>query len=261
MSVTNRIPNPDSPITTVTNAVLSVLLAPACAVCGAALDTPMFSAVCRSCWAAILPITPPVCDACGDPLSRAPRTAEAAQFAPICTRCAGRTRVIDRARAVGEYDGRLREIIHAFKYDKRRSLAAGLAAFMRWRGGEVLEDADCVIPVPLHPRRERARGFNQARELARHLGLPVIEPLVRARPTVPQVDLAADRRHANVQGAFALRRRWFRQPMTVEGLHVVLVDDVSTTGATLEACAAVLREAGAAEVGALIAARVVTVRH
>lgn len=127
---------------------------------------------------------------------------------------------------------------------------------MRARGRDVLGRADCVIPVPLHRIRERSRGFNQARELARHLGPPVVDALVRTRQTRPQVELAADRRHANVRGAFALRRRWPMKPLRLQGLTVVLVDDVSTTGATLDACAVLLRDAGAAEVCAVTAARV-----
>ena len=211
------------------NCVLSVLLAPVCAACGAVLDIPLNGCVCRSCWRAIPPLGQPILETRG---------------------------TIARAGAVGEYEGSLRNIIHAFKYDKRRSLAFGLAAFMCVRVGEILEGADCLVPVPLHPRCERQRGFNQARELARQLALPVVGALVRRRHTPSQVDLEADRRHANVQGAFALRRGWFRKPVTLEGLRVVLIDDVSTTGATLEACALVLHEAGVQEVRALTAARV-----
>ena len=211
------------------DALLSVLLAPTCAACGAVLDTPMFSAVCKNCWRTIPPIAQPVLGTPG---------------------------VITVSGAAGEYDGSLRAIIHAFKYDKRRSLAFGLAVLMGDRAGEILQGADCSIPVPLHPRRERARGFNQAREIARRLELPVVEALVRSRHTPSQVDLEAEQRHANVQGAFSLRRRWFRAPLTLEGRTVVLVDDVSTTGATLEACAAVLQDAGAREIRALTAARV-----
>lgn len=125
---------------------------------------------------------------------------------------------------------------------------------MRESGRSVLLNADCVVPVPLHPRRERSRGFNQARELARRLGPPLLEPLARVRHTVPQVELAADQRHDNLRGAFRMRKR----ATNLKGMRVMLVDDVSTTGATLEACAMVLRDAGVAEVHALTAARVVT---
>jgi ComF family protein len=244
------------------DALVSVLLAPTCPVCNAVLAEPLSGAVCRNCWSAILPITPPICVACGDPLSRSVESRIPHSQSPeSCRRCRGRERVIERARAVGEYDGALREIIHALKYGGRRSLAAPLAALMRSCGRDILQDADCIAPVPLHRRRERQRGFNQARELARHCGLPVIEPLIRSRQTRPQVELAADRRHANVQGAFALRRRWFRGPMELEGRNVVLVDDVSTTGATLESCAVALKAAGVRNVFALTAARVVTRRE
>ena len=151
----------------------------------------------------------------------------------------------------------MRELVHALKYKGRRSLAPRLAAQMKLRGREILQDADCVTPVPLHWRREYRRGFNQARELARHLGRPLIEVLTRTRHTRAQVELAADRRRANIRGAFALRPRLIRR-QAVRGLRIVLVDDVSTTGATLDECAAVLKLGGASAVYALTAARVTT---
>jgi len=123
---------------------------------------------------------------------------------------------------------------------------------MRDAGAEVLSGADLVVAVPLHRSRERARGFNQARELGRHLGLPVADALARTRRTPPQADLPAARRHANVRGAF----EW-RKGVPVTGRTIVLVDDVSTTGATLNACARPLLDAGAAEIRALTAARAV----
>jgi ComF family protein len=146
-------------------------------------------------------------------------------------------------------------LLHALKYERRRSLAKPLAELMRRCGGEVLEGADVLVPVPLHARRRRARGFNQAEELAIHLGAPVLCALRRVRATASQTDLPAARRHANVRDAFAMRRR-----VDVHGLRILLVDDISTTGATLDACARLLLDAGAAEVRALTAARAVT-RH
>ena len=129
---------------------------------------------------------------------------------------------------------------------------------MRARGADVLDDADWLVPVPLHPSRRRARGFNQAADLARHLGLPVCNALARIRETRTQTELPAAARHRNVSGAFSLASRARgRVPERV----LVLVDDVSTTGATLEACALVLKEAGATEVRALTAARVVLPRR
>jgi ComF family protein len=159
------------------------------------------------------------------------------------------------AAAIDHYDGRLKDIVHALKYDRRRSIAPRLAALMRTGGAVLLRDADGVVPVPLHPRREYARGFNQAHDLALHIGLPVLPLLKRIVHTTSQVELPADERHRNVRDAFALIDR-------PKGLSIlVLVDDVSTTGATLEACARVLRAAGVKEVRALTAARVVTGRH
>jgi ComF family protein len=200
----------------------------------------------------ILPITPPLCDSCGDPIQRPVN---------LCASCGGRERVIQRARAVGEYDGALRHLVHALKYNGRRSLAQPLAARMRASGRPLIENADCVVPVPLHWRREYQRGFNQARDLAKHLGLPVREPLTRLRHTYPQVELAAHQRHQNVRGAFGLRRSLLRKQQLVEGLKVLLVDDVSTTGATLDGCAELLKTAGASEVYALTAARVTATRR
>jgi ComF family protein len=121
--------------------------------------------------------------------------------------------------------------------------------------GDLLIGVDLVVPVPLHGRRRRQRGFNQAEELAKHLGLEWRTVLRRTRATPSQTDLPAARRHANLKDAFALRRR-----ERVAGLTVLLVDDVSTTGATLNACAAVLRQSGAREVRALTVARVVSRR-
>jgi ComF family protein len=150
-------------------------------------------------------------------------------------------------------------VIHCLKYEGRRVLAVRLGEMLRERGADVLEGADLVVPVPLHWRRQHARGFNQAEDIARRLDLPVVRALRRVRATSPQFGLSASRRRRNVRGAFApprrgvLRRR--RHDARVRGACVVLVDDVSTTGATLQACAETLREGGAREVRALTAAR------
>jgi ComF family protein len=228
---------------------VAVLLAPICAACRRPLDQPTRGAVCPPCWSAIVPITPPCCRTCGDPLPtwRVLSVAEAR-----CPRCRRREPLVSLARAVGPYEGALRAIVHALKYDGRPTLARHLAARMREAGTEVLAGADLAVAVPLHRSRERARGFNQARELGRHLGLPIADALVRTRRTPSQADLPAARRHANVRGAFEWRR-----PVAVKGKTIVLVDDVSTTGATLNACARALLDAGAAEVRALTAARAV----
>jgi ComF family protein len=124
---------------------------------------------------------------------------------------------------------------------------------MRMYGSDVLAGADLAVPVPLHWRRHWQRGFNQALELSRDLGLPVRQVLRRCRHTRSQADLSADERDANVRGAFRTTRG-----TRLAGLVIVLIDDVRTTGKTLEACANVVMAAGAREVRTLTAARVVT---
>ncbi len=178
-----------------------------------------------------------------------------------------------RVRVVGPYEGRLRDVLHAFKYDGRRSLAPALAALVRAQAADLLAAADVLVPVPLHGARRRARGFNQAHDLALALGLPVIPALRRVRATTAQTALTAAARRRNVRGAFELapaaygRGRWStaaRRRATaaaIAGRVAVLVDDVITTGATLDACAAVLRAAGAAEVRAVTVARAVLGRR
>lgn len=233
--------------TTVADALLSIVLAPLCAACTEPLDQPTRGPVCGRCWDAIRSFTPPLCDVCGDPLVSW-RAIDGA-----CPRCSHSNHHISRSRAIGEYDGTLRAIVHAFKYGGRRSLARQLGMRLARHGDTVLAGSDLIVPVPLHRARRRARGFNQAAEIARHLPVASAEVLRRVRATVTQTDLPADERRANVEDAFAMRRG-----TSVRGLVVVLVDDVSTTGATLEACARVLRNAGARDVRALTAARVVS---
>lgn len=160
---------------------------------------------------------------------------------------------VDSHQPAGEYAGPLRDIIHAFKYEGRRSLARPLALRMRARGAAALEGADAVVPVPLHPFRRVRRGFNQAADLSRHLRLPVVHALWRVRYTTSQMGLPAVERRQNVRpGAFRLSP--LVRPGALDDRILVLVDDVKTTGATLAACASVLTRAGAREVRTLTAA-------
>ncbi len=236
------------------DATLSVLFAPECAACARPLERPTEGAVCPDCWRSISPLTPPLCDRCGDPL---PSSRDASSRNRVCARCRRLPHRIHCARAVGLYDGALRTIIHALKYDGRRSLARPLAQMMRSRGVEIVSVGDVAVPVPLHPARRRERGFNQAEDLARHIGLPVVAALRRTRRTVVQAELPAAQRHGNVRGAFAATR----DATSLRGRNVVLIDDVSTTGATLDACAAALKDCGVRSVLALTAARVATTRR
>jgi ComF family protein len=171
---------------------------------------------------------------------------------PVCPRCWEDARAAD-----GRYDGALREIIHAMKYEGRRSLARPLAALLRDRHHAALSDACAVVPIPLFPWRRLRRGFNQAADLASMLGLPVIHALWRVRPTAPQTGLTAAERRRNVRGAFVLSpllRRETRAKYITDQI-VVVVDDVLTTGATSGACAEVLSGAGAREVRVVTVAR------
>jgi ComF family protein len=245
-------PEPRSIFSAIADSLIAVLIAPRCAACNASLEYPTRSAVCARCWNAIVPLTPPFCRRCGDPL---PSWRLISLDASRCPRCRRRASPVSSARAIGSYDGPLRAVLHALKYGRRPSLARPLARLMIASAGDLLIGVDLVVPVPLHGRRRRQRGFNQAEELVKHLGLEWRTVLRRTRATPSQTDLPAARRHANVKDAFALRRG-----ERVAGLTVLLVDDVSTTGATLNACAAVLRQSGAREVRALTVARVVSRR-
>ncbi len=239
------------------NLLVRVLLAPECAACDTPLAHPLQSPVCSACWRSIHAIRAPWCTRCGDAL---PAWLDAPS---LCGHCQQTPPCFSIARSVGHYDDALREVVHAFKYGGRRVLAAPLAAMMREQGRDVLSGADAVVPVPLHPWRALRRGFNQADDLAQHLGLPVWRALRRARHGPPQAGLPAARRHTNVRQAFRLARRlspsgWRRH---LAGRTVVLVDDVMTTGATLDACARVLSDAGVRTVRALTVARAVVTPH
>ena len=215
--------------------ILSIVWAPACASCGVILECPSRGIVCSECWARVRP-----CAEWRPPLASGS---------------------VSVHRSAGWYEGTLRTIIHAFKYQSRRSLAEPLALLMREAGRELLGAADVVVPVPLHSVRRWTRGFNQARDLAAGLGMPVADVLRRIRHTPPQTTLASPQRRANVRGVFSLDSgRRLRRAPALKGRTVILTDDVMTTGATLDACGGVLRAAGAREVWALTAARVEAAR-
>ena len=213
-----------------TNVLISSLFEPPCAGCRQRLDRPLNGAVCEACWMQLR------------------LTRRLIEHYPA-------DHAVAWACAVDHYEGRMKEIIHALKYERRRSISPRLGALMREQGAALLRDADVVVPVPLHPRRQYERGFNQAEDLAIHLGPPVARLLKRVRHTHSQIELPKARRQENVRDAFAVEGRFSNVAIAV------LIDDVSTTGSTLEACAKVLRAAGVKEVRALTAARVVNERR
>jgi ComF family protein len=220
-------------------ALLDLIYPPRCPGCGR-----MGSAFCEQCQARVELIEPPICLHCG---STVPQEG-------LCARCRALSSNLDGIRAAAVFEDPLRQAIHALKYENNTTLATPLGAMMvdLWRRGG-LPQTDLILPVPLHTRRQAERGYNQsallARVLGRAVGIPVDDhTLIRQRATLPQVGLGPSERRQNVEGAFVCRGH-------LEGKRAVVVDDVCTTGATLEACAAALREGGAVSVWAFTLAR------
>lgn len=204
--------------------------------------------MCDPCWEAVPRWIGLSCVVCGVPLP---------DGGARCRDCRRRRRAFRFLRSAGLYEGSLMKLIRKFKYGGREDLARPLGRLMadRWAEEPRLGPADAVLPVPLHWIRERTRGYNQAAVLAgifaEKAGLPLWEGVLkRDRSTKQQTALGRAGREANVRDAFRVAR-----PERVKGKTLILVDDVSTTGATLESCARVLRQAGARRVGALTAAR------
>lgn len=211
---------------------------------------------CRGCLSAVAPLTSPFCPRCGVMFrSRAGDD-------HLCGRCLEQPPAFRMARAAFAYDRSLVDVIQCFKYKGKTRLAGPLGAllgrtFARYWEGEAV---DLVLPVPLHPRRLRRRGFNQSdlllRKWQKRAGPAAVPPIAsgvlrRARTTVPQAGLGRREREANIRGAFAVRR-----PEQVIGRHILLVDDVITTGTTVGECARALLDSGAARVDVLALARV-----
>lgn len=216
---------------------LRLVLPERCACCGAPAAGQ--AALCPACFAALKFVEPPVCPRCGWPAAGG------------CVRCAPGP--IARRRFPLVYADTAADLVRRFKYRDRPDLAPRLARWMARAGADLLAEADLIAPVPIHWTRLLRRQYNQAAELARHLarlsGVPCdARALARIRATPPQARQRSPRdRRANVARAFAVR-------CEVSGLRVLLVDDVLTTGATAEACAAALLRAGARAVDFLAVA-------
>ena len=230
-------------------AVVDGVLPPRCLACGTIVDEP--DALCSSCWAGMTFFAPPWCAVCGLPFPH-PMGEEA-----VCADCARQKPSWDRARAVMRYDKHSRHLVLALKHGDRTHVARALGRWMGRAGAELLQGADMIVPVPLHWTRLFTRRYNQAGLLAHAVraagGPPVMADwLVRRRRTPSQGRLGPVARVRNVRGAFAVRRG-----CDVKGKRIVLVDDVLTTGATVEECARVLRRGGATFIGVLTLSRAV----
>lgn len=231
---------------------LDLVLPPGCMACRAAVDQP--GCLCAACWSRLVFISRPYCDRLGTPL------AYESDGAPVLSPAAlADPPAYGRARAAVLFGDVARDLIHALKYADRLEVALPLARMMARGGADILVDAHALIPVPLHGVRLWRRRFNQSAALARGVsgesGVPVrTNWLVRQRATTPQVGLDRQARASNVAGAFIVPELMRGE---LRGRRVVLVDDVLTTGATIDACTKALLRAGAAQVDVLVFARVV----
>jgi ComF family protein len=230
---------------------LDVALPPLCPSCRAPLGDGV--GLCATCWSKLSLIEPPYCARLGIPFTYDPGpgllSMEAIADPPA----------YDRARAAVRYDDISRALVLSFKYGDRLDLVPMMGRWMARAGRELLSEADALLPVPLHWRRLWARRFNQSAALAGAIsdivGAPVLHSaLKRVRATPQQVGLSKTERADNVQGAFRVPAE---EKATVAGRRLVLIDDVLTSGATVDTCARALLRAGAAHVDVLVFARVV----
>jgi ComF family protein len=235
---------------TVFGFALAVALPQLCAACREPVGG---EGLCAACWSKLSFIAPPYCERLGIPFPFDPGpgilSMEAIADPPA----------YNRARAAVRFDEIARVLVHALKYGDRLDLAPIMGRWMANAGRELTQEADLLVPVPLHWRRQWARRFNQsallAEVVAKASGLRVSHgALKRVKATAQQVGLARTERALNVQGAFGVRPD---ARIEVAGRRLVLVDDVLTSGATIEACARALMRAGAGSVDALVFARVV----
>jgi ComF family protein len=231
--------------------ILDVVLPPRCLACGTGVTAA--GTLCAECWRTITFLGAPCCACCGLPFDFA------IGEATLCGSCARSPPPFARARAAFRYDENSRRLVLAFKHGDRLHLAPPFGAWMRRAGAELMAEADLLVPVPLHWTRLFARRHNQAAILAhaiRAAGGPAVgaDVLLRRRRTPPQGKRNAAARERNVRGAFAVK-----PGRDVSGKHIVLIDDVFTTGATVGECAKALRRAGARQVDVLTLARTVRV--
>ncbi len=230
-------------------AITDIVFPRRCCSCGQPVTHGQENGLCWDCRSDTHPITPPCCSQCGMPV------AGRVDHAFRCARCEETRPAYTRARSLFRYEGGVRDAIHALKYHRDFSVIPDLARLLTAGLQTHLPDVEhpALVPVPLHPRKLRQRGFNQSLELAKHLhtfrpDLPLWPHLARVKNTETQTHLSASARRRNVQGAFKATRS--PAPKTV-----ILIDDVMTTGSTVDACARALHRAGARDISVLTLAR------
>jgi ComF family protein len=233
----------------------SIFFPAPCGLCGKILDSAGRIPICRSCLALLVPWSAPLCPRCGRPFVS--RMAIEGLEQPLCHGCRRGLYDFDFARSYGAYSPAMARAIVLLKYQQVTPLAGFFSECLLpvVREYALQFAADVVVPVPLHPARRRERGYNQAeliaRALARRLALPCRSHLlVRTQPRPEKLRLTVHERWRSVRNAFDIRKG-----SQVDKLRVLLLDDVLTTGATLDACSRALREAGAAYVAAITVAR------
>ena len=234
------------------------LYPPCCRACGGRIGGRDSEYFCSACWSDLRLVSHPLCSICGRPFL------DTSGDDHRCGGCLTRTPRFSSARAWACYprediaDDPLRQVVQKFKYGRKVSLGKPLGRLMAQGCQEYLSQrqVDLIIPVPLHPKRLRWRGFNQsvllARQVSRAYGLPM-DPfiVVRHKETSPQTQLSEEERRKNVRGAFSLRSA------ALKGKGVLLVDDVYTSGATVNECSRVLKQGGAKEIHVLTLARAI----
>jgi ComF family protein len=237
------------PIFRMADNCLHILFPPRCAACRARLDSKISENFCERCASEIHYIRSPFCRVCGLEVHGA------AEATPLCGECLNTQPSFSIARSLVRYELTIQQLVHKLKYSRDTSVIPGIVELITGYDLSEFLEIDYIVPVPLHLRRLRQRGLNQALLLARLLfpergELIRADLLIRTRNTVPQTELGGAERRDNLKTAFQLRNGY-----DVNGFVVCLVDDVFTTGATVEECSRVILKSGAREVKVLTLAR------
>ncbi len=231
--------------------VLNLLFPPQCLNCDERVPT--HGTLCLACWQKITFISDPMCDCCGLPFDYD------IGGQALCAECIKTQRPYSRARTAFRYDENSSKLITRFKYSDQTQLAKIYGAWLTKAGKELLPGTDAIIPVPLHYFRFLTRRFNQSALLAQSIskatGIKTLpDAIKRKRYTTPQTGLSKAQRKNNVKGAFAVNKRCLP---SIKGKNILLVDDVMTTGSTIEQCTKTLLKAGATRVNVLTLARTI----